>query len=160
MPMQKVNILNSREIKKLKERVERDFGYYLEEDYAFLKNEGDKVFVVSKDIARLDLNHLIIDKMGLYFAELKEDHVRLSKEGAQLLALEAAKQGKMLRNTVLLDETEVKDYFQGKDVAKDCGRENRSVLLYYKEHVLGCAKYKEGKILNFLPKIHRGEVIL
>ncbi len=158
--MQKINVLNSKEIKRLRERVDRDFGYFLEEDYAFLRNEGDNIFVVSKDITRLDLNHLIIDKMGLYFAEARDEQVRLSKEGAQLLALEAKKKGKTLKNTVSLTEAEVKDYFLGKYIEKSCGEQSKSVLLLYKDQVLGCAKYKDGKIINFLPKIHRGEVIL
>ena len=158
--MPKVNVLNGREIKRLKERMEKDFGYFLEGNYAYLRNEGDNIFVVSKDLARLDLNHLIIDKIGLYFAEAKDEQVRLSKEGAQLLALEARKKRKTLKNALSLTEEEVKNYFQGKYIVKDCGTENRSVLLCYKEQVLGFAKYKDGKIINFLPKIHRGEVIL
>ena len=54
----------------------------------------------------------------------------------------------------------MKDYFSGIDLNKELGEENRFVLLKYKEDVFGCAKYKENTIINFLPKIHRGEVIL
>ncbi|MBI2146668.1 hypothetical protein HYU22_04985 [Candidatus Woesearchaeota archaeon] len=158
--MQQLAILNTRDIKKIKEIVTADFGYFPEEDYAFIQNENDKLYLVSKDIAKLNLQNLIIDKVGLYFAEVKNTQVRLSKEGAQLLA-EAARNKKIkLQNVVELTAEETKAYFQGEDLPKELGAENRLILLSYHKNILGCAKYKEQKILNFLPKIHRGEVIL
>ena len=153
--MQQLKILNSREVKRIKEIVVKDFGGFLQEDYAYLQNEKGKVFVINKDIARIKLENLKIDKMGLYFAEVKNNQVRLSKEGAQLLTL----QNKKLQNIVSLNNNEVKDYFSGKDLDKELG-ENKLVLLEYEENILGCAKYKDQKILNFLPKNHRGTVIL
>ena len=157
--MQKLIILNTREIKRIKEVLLKMFGYALQEDYAYLRNEKERVFIINKDLANIDSSKLRIDKLGLYFAEVKNNQVRLSKEGAQLLANEAKKNKKQLQNVVELSEKEVKDYFQSMDLEKDLGAENKFVLLKFKE-VFGCAKYKYGKILNFLPKIHRGEVIL
>lgn len=157
--MQQLAILNTREIKKIKEIVTHDFGHFPSGDYAFLRNENDRIFLVNKDISRINLKNLIIDKLGLYFAEAKNTQVRLSKEGAQLLARDAEKNRKKLKNAVELTEKELKDYFQGHDLEKDLGEESKLILLKFKEDILGCAKYKEGRILNFLPKIHRGEVI-
>tara|TARA_Y100000310_G_scaffold34190_1_gene32338 strand:+ start:1130 stop:1591 length:462 start_codon:yes stop_codon:yes gene_type:complete len=153
--MQQLKILNSREVKRIKEIVVKDFGGFLNEDYAYLQNEKGKVYVINKDIAKIKLENLKIDKMGLYFAEVKNNQVRLSKEGAQLLNL----QNKKLQNIVSLNNNEVKDYFSGKDLDKELG-ENKLVLLEYEGNILGCAKYKDQKILNFLPKNHRGTVIL
>jgi len=158
--MQQLAILNTRDVKKIRKKVVNQFGYFPEEDYAFLKGENDKVFIVSKDVARVDLKKLIVDRMGLYFAELRETEVRLSKEGAQLLGRLAKENKKELKNAVDFDQQEVKAYFTGLDIVKDLGAENRLMLLKYKNDVFGCAKYKEGKIINFMPKIHRGEVIL
>lgn len=158
--MQKVQILNSREVKVLRENIETMFGYSLEEDYAYLQTDKGRVFIISRDVAKVDWTKLIIDKMGLYFAEVHDKQVRLSKEGAELLWLNAKKEKKMLKNVVSLTQGEVTLYFKGLDLEKDCGKNNKLILLEYNDDVLGCAKYKEGKILNFLPKIHRGEVIL
>src|SRR3989344_4388890 len=158
--MQQLTILNSRDVKRIREQVVNQFGYFPEEDYAFLKGENDKVFIVSKDLARIDLKKLIVDRIALYFAELRETEVRLSKEGAQLLGRLARENKKELKNVVDFDEKEVKAYFAGVDVVKDLGKENRLMLLRYEQDVFGCAKYKEGKIINFMQKIHRGEVIL
>ena len=59
-----------------------------------------------------------------------------------------------------LSKEETKTYFLGVDLIKDLGVESRLIILKYGDQILGCAKYKETKILNFLPKTHRGEVIL
>jgi len=158
--MQKLIILNTRKIKKIKEILIEQFGYFPKNSYAFLQNEKNRVFMVNKDLARVDLNKLRIDRIGLYFAEHKDNHVRLSKEGAQFLARMAKEEKKELKNVVELDEPEMKTYFEGQDIIKDLGPEARFILLKYKKDIFGCAKYKEGKIINFLPKTHRGEVIL
>ncbi|MBU0460404.1 MAG: hypothetical protein KKH52_01865 [Nanoarchaeota archaeon] len=155
--MQQLKILNTREIKKIREVVVAEFGGFLTKDYAYLENEKGKVFLVNKDISRIELKNLRIDKMGLYFAEVKNNQVRLSKEGAQLLYLES--EGK-LSNIISLNNSEVKTYFTGVDLEKDLGKENKLVILEFNRNILGCAQYKERKILNFLPKIHRGEIII
>ena len=156
----KLIILNSREIKEIRNIVIKQFGYFLEKNYVFLRNDKNKIFVVNKDLSKINLDNLIIERIGLYFAEFKPNQVRLSKEGAQLLYLEAKKNGQELNNVVDLSKEETKTYFLGVDLIKDLGTESRLIILKYNGQVLGCAKYKENKILNFLPKTHRGEVIL
>ncbi len=158
--MQSFTILNTRDVKHLKEAMEEDFGYALQGEYAFLKTEGDKLFIISKDLGNIDFSRLRIDKCGLYFAEWKEHQLRLSKEGAQLLVLEATTQKKEVQNLIPLTPEETKVYFGGHDLHRNLGEDAKAVILTYGDNVLGWAKYKEGKILNFLPKIHRGEVIL
>ena len=72
-----------------------------------------------------------------------------------------AKENKIELNCLFeLDKRETKAYFAGVDLRKDLGEESKAIILINEGNVLGYAKYKDGKILNFLPKIHRGEVIL
>ncbi|MEK6853284.1 MAG: hypothetical protein AABX64_01245, partial [Nanoarchaeota archaeon] len=59
-----------------------------------------------------------------------------------------------------LDKEEIKLYFKGVDLKKDLGGKSRHVLIKYENDIIGCSKYKEGVILNYLPKINRGEVIV
>lgn len=157
--MQRLTILNTREIKKIKQIVIANFNHFPQEKYVFLRNENNRIFLVNKDISKINLKNLIIDKIGLYFAEAKNTQVRLSKEGAQLLGRDAKLNEIKLKNVLELTEEETKDYFRGNDLVKDLREENKLILLKFKEDILGCAKYKEGKILNYLPKIHRGTVI-
>lgn len=155
--MQKLNILNSRDIKKIRKKIIDFYGYFTEKDYAYLKTEKGKIYLINKDLVRIDLTKIKIDKLGLYFAEEKGESIRLSKEGAQFLYNEGKDK---LKNVVELDSQEMKRYFKGEDLEKDLGKENRFILLKFKDDVFSCAKYKDGTILNFLPKMHRGEVIL
>ncbi|MBI2151986.1 hypothetical protein HYU21_04630 [Candidatus Woesearchaeota archaeon] len=159
--MQKLNIFNTREVQSLKKKLIEQFCLALEEEYVYLKNDNERIFLINRDISKVELRNLIVDRYGLYFAEImKNGEIRLSKEGTQLLAQEAQKKGLTLKNSVELSAEETKTYFQGQDLDKDLGPESRMVVLYYGKEALGCAKYKEKKILNFLPKIHRGEVII
>ena len=154
-----LTILNTREVKKIKDALRQQFGHAFQEDYAYLQNDNNRVFIITKDVQQLELKNLKIDKMGLYAGEvMRNGEFRLSKEGAQLLVREAQVLGVGLKNTIELSEAEVKEYFSGNDL--DYEGEDRSVLLLYQGDTLGWAKLKDGKILNFLPKIHRGTVIL
>lgn len=154
--MQTLTILNTREIKKIREQLVEQFGGFFQKDYAYLKNEKNKVFIINKDLAKLDLKTLRIDRYGLYVMEVMKNKIRLSKEGTQLLAKECPK----LKNVCELTDKETRNYFQGIDLDKDLKTENKLILLEHKGNFLGCASYKDKTILNFLPKINRGEVIL
>ncbi|MBT5924674.1 hypothetical protein HOH30_03035, partial [Candidatus Woesearchaeota archaeon] len=143
--MQKLTILNTRRIKEFNKVLIKQFGTTLQKEYAYFLNEKNRVFIVNKDIAKVDLNKLRIDKIGLYFAEYKDTQARLSKEGSQLLVQENETINHDIKNIVELDEKEIKTYFEGVDLEKDCGEENRFVLLQYEKNIVGCAKYKDKK---------------
>ena len=158
--MQKLTIFNTREVKKIKEILREQFNHAPTQDYAYLQNEKNKIFLINKDLSKINIKNLRIDKMGFYFAEYKNNSIRLSKEGAQLLLEDAAKNGIKLKNTLILTKEEVKNYFTGVDLIKNLGENPHFLLLLYDNTSIGCAKYKEGKIINFLPKMNRGEVII
>ncbi len=153
-------ILNAKEIKHIREQCIHEFGYFWEGDYAYLLNEKDRLFIINNDLIKVDLKKLRIDRIGLYVAEVRDKQVRLSKEGAQLLVQEAEKSGKKIKNLLQLTPEEVKEYFQGLDLSKDLGEESKLLVLQYQNNTIGCARYKEKTIINFLPKLNRGEVIL
>lgn len=133
------------------------YGAFFTGVYAYLQNANGKLFLINKDIVKVDLEKLRVDKVGLYVVEVKDSHVRLSKEGAQLLAKENPDG---LKHVVALDREEIKQYFNGADLKKDLGGKSRYILIKYENDIIGCSKYKEGVILNYLPKINRGEVIV
>ena len=152
--------LNNKEVKKIREQFIETYGYFWQEDYAYLMNENDRLFLINKDVAKVDFKKLRLDRIGLYVAEVREGQVRLSKEGAQLLVQEAEKNKALIKNRLELTKQEVKAYFYGVDLTKDLGTESKLVILEHDKNVIGCARYKEGKIINFLPKLNRGEVIV
>ncbi len=151
--MQKLKILNTREIKQIKLKLKEQFDYDYQEDFAFLLNNKNKLYVVNKDISRLDIEKLRVDKYGLYFGEFKNE-LRLSMEAAWLVGQKAK------TNIIKIDETELKKYFLGEDLDRDLGTKNRFILLKFNQEIISCAKYKDQKILNYLPKIHRSKEVL
>ena len=158
--MQQYTFLNTRELKAFREQVQDAFGHFPEKEYAYVQSEKGKIFLISKDLARIDVEKLRIDRIGFYFAEIYTQQVRLSKEGAQLLFLDAQRRKKKLKNVVLLTIGEVQQYFAGRTLERDLPGETRFVILQYGHEVLGCALYKEKRIHNYLPKEYRREVIL
>ncbi|HIH11050.1 TPA: hypothetical protein HA241_02585 [Candidatus Woesearchaeota archaeon] len=155
-----ITFLNSKEIRHCKQQLLDQFGHAFTGEFVYVCNDNNRIFIVTPDLAKINLRNLIIDKIGLYLGEQKEHEFRLSKEGAQFLALDAQQQNASLKNVIILNSTELKQYFRGLDIPKDCGAESKMVLLQFESDIIGCAKYKEGIILNFMPKIHRGEVIV
>lgn len=144
-----LNILHTREVKEIRRILFEEFGFDGSLDYNFLKSEKKKVYLSSKDLGRVDLDKLRINSMGLYFGEMKDGRLRLSLEGTQLIGPKSTK------NVLVLDERQMKWYFSGADLDMDLGGENRFVLLKFRDDFIGCAKYKEGKLLNFMPKEQR-----
>ena len=155
--------LRKKQVKEIVATIQEKFqiAFPLEE-YQFYLNSRDKIFILkhSEHLESLNLEFIRTDRMGLYFAEYKNQQIRLSKEGSQLLINEAKKNKQKVKNIVKLDQNEVKQYFLGEDLNKNLNIENTFIFLEYDDNILGCAKYKEQIIINFLPKIHRGEVIL
>ncbi len=154
--MQRLTILNTREVKKINQMLQAQFDATLQNEYAYLQNQKNKLFVVTKDISRIELKNLRIDRYGLYLGEVRETSIRLSKEGAQLLVHE----NETVSNVIDLTTDETERYFKGEDIERDLGEGARSIILTHAGNTLGAAQYKEGTILNFLPKVHRRAVIV
>lgn len=149
--MNQLKILNSREIKLVKEAVKNQFGCEIVEDLVFLKNQKDRVFITNKDIAKLDLDRLKINSIGLYFGEYKHEKLRLSIEGAQFVGKSAKK------NIVILKEEDAARWMKGNDISlqKKSLTLGGFVILKHGDDILGCGKYNGEKILNYVPKERR-----
>ncbi len=149
--MSQLKILNTREIKPVKEAVKNQFGCRIVEDLVFLKNQKDRIFIVNKDISKLDLGGLRINSIGLYFGEYKHEKLRLSIEGAQFVGKSAKK------NIVILKEEGAARWMKGNDIflQKKSLALGGFVILKHAGDILGCGKYNGKKILNYVPKERR-----
>jgi len=147
----KLRILNSKEVKKIMACIEEQFGFTKKLDCAFLMNRKSRIYIVSKDISDIDLDSLRIDTLGLYFATMYDDGIRLSIEGSQLVGPHASK------NILKLEGIELRDYIKGEDLA------GKDISGYYLvsngKDFFGCAKLTPQKILNFVSKARRLRVI-
>ena len=150
--MYQLKILNNKEIKEILNSIDKQWGAKLKLDQAFLKNQKNKIFIVNKDISKIDLSKLRINSTGMYFCELNKAGIRLSIEGSQIVGPKATK------NIIEINEEQIKQWFRGEDLEI---KENCSgfVILKNKNDYLGSGKFKDEKVLNYVGKERRVNII-
>ncbi len=146
--MQNLNILNKKEIKKILELIEEQFGCVFESDYVFLMNNENKIFVANKELFDVDFEKLRVNSLGLYFGEANNGELRLTIEGSQIIGPHATK------GVVELDDSEAREWLKGSDLEKQTD-EKGFVIITNGKDFLGSGKVKDGRILNYVPKTRR-----
>lgn len=160
--MPQLKILNNKEIKEILKLIELQWGAKLKLSFAFLRNQKNRVFIVSRDLSKIDALRLRINSVGMYFCEIDDKGIRLSIEGTQIVCPKAKK------NVVELDEEETGKWLKGEDLEKECKGCSGFVILKYKNQKnkhkknslkdfdsLGCGRYSNGKLLNYVGKSRR-----
>lgn len=143
-----LTILNSKKTKEFLKKVEEQWGCELKTDHAYLENSEGKIFIANREIFDLNTDNLRINSLGLYIAEVKDNQIRLSIEGSQLIGPIAKK------NILELNAKQARLWMKGNDLEleTDC---TGFVILKHNKDFLGSGKPKNGKILNHIPKIRR-----
>ncbi len=148
--MKELNFLRSKEVKQLMIRVKdqwcADF-LDLSQDYTFFQNK-DKIYILSRDVAEVAFEKLRINNAGLYILEDKNNELRLSVEGSQILG------PKTNKNIIELTKEELVEWLKGNDLDKK-GDNQGFVIIKHNKDFFGSGKFKENRLLNFLPKIRR-----
>ena len=165
--MPQLQILNTKEIKEILKLIEAQWCAKLKLDYAFLKNNKDRIFVINKDIQKIDLSKLRINSIGIYFCEVDRKGIRLSIEGSQIVGPKAEK------NIVEIDEQQEKQWLKGEDLEVEdvCSSKTNNifppvspqshrnhsgfVIIKHNDDFLGTGKFKENKVLNYVNKARR-----
>ena len=129
--------------------IENQWSAKIKLDYGFLKNNKNRVFIVTKDISKIDFSKLRLNSIGMYFCEIDGKGIRLSIEGSQIVGPKA------IKNIVELNEEETKKWFKGEDLEKECKDCSGFVILKHKNDFLGNGKYANGRVLNYLSKTRR-----
>ena len=112
-------ILKKKEIKEILGMIKGQFDAEVDLDYVFLLNEMDnKVYLINRDIEKIDLEKIRVNAIGLYIAEIYHGSARLSIEGSQLFGPYAKK------NVIELDEKQTKAWMKGEDL--DTAQHDRS----------------------------------
>lgn len=143
-----LKILKSKEAKEILAMIKLQWDAEPKLDYAFLLSERERVYVVNRDILMIDISKVRMNSLGIYFGEWKNNELRLSIEGSQIIGPFAKK------NVVELDEEEMLKWFKGEDFKKETTAQG-FVIVKHKNDFLGCGKIKEGTLLNFVPKVRR-----
>lgn len=151
--MPELKILNNREIKEIYGVIEKQWGAKIKLDYGFLRNNKNRIFIINKDISKIDTSKLRLNSVGMYFCEDDRTGIRLSIEGSQIVGPKAAK------NIIELDDGETRKWFRGEDLEKECRDCKGFVILKNKNDFFGSGKYSNGRILNYVSKTRRISII-
>ncbi|HII29911.1 TPA: hypothetical protein HA317_02510 [Candidatus Woesearchaeota archaeon] len=147
--------MNSKARKQLFRIIEEQWGIDCKGDkliseHVFFINNRQRVFIASRDITLIDYKAFNVNSLGLYIGELRGGEFRLTIEGSQLLGRQAK------RNVVEISRDQLKQWLSGQDV--EIGRRDDFkgfVILHSGNDFAGCSRYKDGKLLNFVPKTRR-----
>ncbi|MBN1502583.1 hypothetical protein JW930_03495 [Candidatus Woesearchaeota archaeon] len=147
--MSRLTILDKKRIKQINGLIKKQWGSDFDlTDYVVFANPKNKLFIINRDVDRLDFRKLRINSLGLYFGEIKNRELRLSVEGAQFVAETADK------NILNLNKKQAKQWMSGQDFEIDSELEGFAIIKY-EEDILGCGKLVRGKLLNYVPKERR-----
>lgn len=152
--MPQLKILNSKEIKQILKLIENQWNAKLKLDHAFLKNNKNRVFIVNKDISKIDLSKLRINSIGMYFCETRNNEIRLSIEGSQLVGPKSSK------NIIEIDEEQTKQWLKGEDLEIKENNHSGFLIIKHNNYFLGTGRFKNNKILNYVSKSRRINISL
>jgi len=146
--MNVLNILNSREKKNIGRLLEGQFGCKGVLEYEFFMNSKNRIFLLSKDAGKIDMEELRVNSLGMYFGEINDRELRLSIEGSQLIGPLAKK------NVLELDDEQAAMWMAGEDFEVETGLKGFA-LIKNREDFMGCGKIAGKKLLNHVPKERR-----
>jgi len=147
--MHQLKILNSKEIKEIMKLIENQWNAKLKLNHAFLKNNKNRIFIVNKEISKIDLSKLRINSIGMYFCEIDKLGIRLSIEGSQIVGPLASK------NVAEISEEQEKQWLKGEDLEFK-GNYSGFLIIKHNNDFLGSGKYTlDGRILNYVSKSRR-----
>jgi len=144
--MQKLKILNSKEVKKISARLEEQYGVFLPKEKAYLLSSNDKLYMINKEFALIDDKNIRIDTLGLYIATISSHTIRLSIEGSQLLGPKATKSVVEIENS--------DSWMKGENISIEKGLKG-AIIVKCKDDFLGCGLAKDGILINHIPKERR-----
>ncbi len=142
--------LSSSQKKKILEQLEDQFGIN-SLPYLFLQFGKDKIRIYSGNLSKDNLNRLDknarIENMGLYFARIQPDGIRLTIDGIQLV------KNQITKNIMEINDSQAEDWFKGNDL--DIKAESAFKILKNNDEFIGCGKSTGDRITNFVPKERR-----
>lgn len=147
--MREAEFMASREVKVFLKAVEEQYGAVPEvfSECAFSHNK-ERISMVTRDLDKIQFERLRINSLGLYIAELKNGQLRLGMEGAQIVGPVAKK------NVCEISTDQLKAWLQGHDLSVE-GDFSGFVILKHGADYVGSGKFKEGIIMNYVPKARR-----
>ncbi len=109
--------------------------------FLFTGNASDKDIEILEKIVP-------VERIGVYFAKLIHNDVKLSIEGSQIL------KNQIKKNIFEVDDEQAREWMEGHELNIKTGKRG-FLVIKFKDNFMGCGKASEEKIGNFVPKIRR-----
>ena len=146
-----LKILNQQEKKEIEESLREQFGVESVPGLILMRGE-ERLYFFSGNLSENEIKNLSasvpIERLGIYFAKIIGNDVKLSIEGTNIL------KDQIKKNTFILDSKQLEEWMTGSDLQVKTGKKG-FVVVKYKDDFLGCGKASEEKIGNFIPKSRR-----
>jgi NOL1/NOP2/fmu family ribosome biogenesis protein len=121
--------------------------------FLLIKSGAEKIRAFSGDINKEQIekirNAVYVETIGIYFAKIDGEDIRLSLDALHLL------KSQLKHNIIELDDKQTEEYLQGKEPSLKEDKEKIYYILKHKEDILGMAKIVNKQIKNYLPKERR-----
>lgn len=149
--MNQLKILNENEKQEIVNKLNKQFGIK-KVPGLILRKGAERLFLFKgsfngKQIKKLK-DAIPVDKVGIYFAKIIKNEIRLSIEGVYLLKDE------IKENIFQLTKQQAEKWIKGQELNIKPGKKG-FLVIKYKDDFLGCGKASENKITNFMPKSRR-----
>lgn len=147
-----IKILNTNEKKEIQNKLKEQFGIN-KIPGILLKRGQERIFLYQgdlspKEISKLDLAKINLERVGVYFCKFQNNEIRLSIEGTQIL------KNQITKNIFELNKEQLEIWMKGNELNISTGKKG-FLIIKYKEDFLGCGKASTEKITNFIPKNRR-----
>ena len=143
--------LNNREAKPILAYLTEHFGFEGTLDYAFILTAKNKLYAASKEIFNLAVEELRVSSFGVYFGEWRDDQLRPSIEGSQIIG------PKCTKNVIDLTIDQRNQWMNGEQInrTEQMIETHGVVILRCEDDYLGSGKISTELIYNYVPKNRR-----
>ena len=146
-----LKIFNKNQKLEILNKLKKQFGIN-EIPGTIIKSGTERLFLYQGDLTPNQIYELErtlpIERVGVYFAKLMNDNIRLSIEGTQIL------QNQITKNIFELDEEQTQEWMMGSELLIATGKQDFLIMKHNNEF-LGTGKASAEKISNFIPKNRR-----
>ena len=147
----RLTFLKSSDKKHIESQLKERFG--IKEIPGMLLRRGqERIFIYQGSLTQNQIENLEewtqVERVGIYFAKIINDEIRLSIEGVQIL------KNQITKNIFELNEKQAQEWMQGQELPIATGKRG-FLIMKYKEDLLGTGKASEFKIGNYIPKSRR-----
>jgi len=146
-----IKIFNEKEKKEIEKKLKDQFGIK-KINGTFVQIGQERIFLFlgslnEKEIKELETT-IPIERVGVYFAKIKDNEIRLSIEGTHLL------KDQINKNIFEINNEQRDQWMHGSELNITTGKKE-FVIMKNNNDLLGTGKASAEKITNFIPKSRR-----